>query len=411
MKQRIGMVLDVSRGFPPDIRVEKEARALIKTGFDVFLLARKADAGQLLRERLDYGIEVVRCELPKFKFYLHPVETFTSIYKVWLAAIEDFVSSFSPDVLHAHDFAIVPTVLRVAKRHNLPVVADLHENLPAAFAAWRAQTGIIQKTADRIARNYYLWRWHERRALPQCDRVIVVVPEATERLLSSYGIRNERIYVVSNTEDETTFNVSDFDRDIVERYEGSWSAIYIGGIGAHRGIDTAIRAAALVGQEIENFKLLIVGVQNDKERDTIIRMAEKVGAGKHTELVDWVPAGKVNSYIAASKVCLVPYNDFEHTNTTVPHKLFQYMIMKKATIVSSCAPLKRIVEDAKCGLVFKANDAEDLARCLVELYKEGPETVERYGENGYRAALGKYSWKHDSARLVNMYRQLLGLEG
>lgn len=401
------MVLDVSRGFPPDIRVEKEARALIKAGFDVLLLARKADAGQPLRERLGYGIEVVRCELPKFKFYLHPVETFTLIYKGWLAAIEDFVSSFSPDVLHAHDFAIVPTVLRVAKRHNLPVVGDLHENLPAAFVAYRAQRDIFRKSVDAIARNYYLWKMHEGKCLPRCSRIIVVVAEAAERLLNDYNISSEIIEVVSNTEDETTFNVSDFDKDIVERYEGSWSAIYIGGIGAHRGIDTAIRAAALVGQEIENFKLLIVGVQNDKQRNKIIRMAEKVGAGKHTELVDWVPAEKVNSYIAASKVCLVPYNDFEHTNTTVPHKLFQYMIMKRPTIVSSCAPLKRIVEDAKCGLVFKANDAEDLACCLVELYKEGTGLAKRYGENGYRAALGKYSWKHDSARLVNMYRQLL----
>jgi len=405
------MVLDVSRGFPPDIRVEKEARALIKAGFDVFLLARKADAGQPLREHLDYGIEVVRCELPKFKFYLHPVETFTLIYKGWLAAIEDFVSSFSPDVLHAHDFAIVPTVLRVAKRHNLPVVSDLHENLPAAFVAYRAQSDLFRKSVDAITRNYYLWKMHEGKCLPRCSRIIVVVPEAAERIANDYNIPGEIIEVVSNTEDETTFNVSDFDRDIIERYEGSWSAIYIGGIGAHRGIDTAIRAAALAGQKIANFKLLIVGVQNDKQRNKIIRMTEKAGAEEYVELVDWVPAGKVSGYIAASNVCLVPHNDFEHTHTTVPHKLFQYMIMKKATIVSSCAPLKRIVEDAKCGLVFKANDAEDLTRCLVELYKEGTEAAERYGENGYRAALGKYCWKHDSARLVNMYRKLLGLEG
>jgi hypothetical protein len=41
MKKKIGMILDVERPFPPDIRVEKEAKALINAGFEVSLLAKK----------------------------------------------------------------------------------------------------------------------------------------------------------------------------------------------------------------------------------------------------------------------------------------------------------------------------------------------------------------------------------
>ena len=38
-KKRIGMILE--KQFPPDIRVEKEAKALIKGGYEVYLLCCK----------------------------------------------------------------------------------------------------------------------------------------------------------------------------------------------------------------------------------------------------------------------------------------------------------------------------------------------------------------------------------
>ena len=49
-----------------------------------------------------------------------------------------------------------------------------------------------------------------------------------------------------------------------------------------------------------------------------------------------------------------PHEDFEHTQTTVPHKLFQYMMGRKTVLVSDCAPLKRIIGDNEAGYVFKA---------------------------------------------------------
>ncbi len=401
---RIGMVLNST--FPPDIRVEKEARSLIKAGFEVCLLAQKTNTKQATKEYLDYGLEVFRYEINKNNFFSRQYEKFTLVYKTWLKIIDNFVNAAHPDVLHAHDFRIVPTVLKIGKKYNLPVVADLHENMPAALIAYRSNLDSLQKLKLAIFNNYYVWRWHERHALRQCSRIIVVVLEASERLLNGYKIPHEKIQLVSNTEDETTFNVSYSDNEIIQRYQDTWTALYIGGIGFHRGIDTSIRAATLAGRNIPNFKLLIVGIQNDDQQKYFMKMAKEANASQYVELINWVPSYKVNSYIAASEVCLVPHNNFEHTNTTVPHKLFQYMMMKKPIIVSSCAPLKRIVEDAKCGLVFNANDSNDLAFCLAELYKNWNELSEKYGVNGYQAALGRYSWKNDSQSLVNMYNEL-----
>ena len=406
-KKKIGMILDAGKGFPPDIRVEKESRALIDAGFAVSLLAKRVRSNTPLRERLDYGLEVFRADIARQNILMRQVESVTLHNKAWSKAVEGFIETCKPDVLHVHDLPGVPDVLRISRRRQIPVVADLHENMPAAFVAYRSDQSSLKKIRSMLVHNYNVWRWREKRILRQCARIIVVVPEAAERLLHDYKLSSDNIVIVSNTEDESTFNVLDLDQEILESCRDHWIASYIGGIGPHRGMDTSIDAAVLAGEKIPSFKLMIVGITNEIMEQRIRKIAEKANAMKYLILVGWAPADKVSSYVAISKVCLVPHNDFEHTQTTVPHKLFQYMMSKKPVIVSSCKPLKRIVEKAGCGLVYKANDSEDLARCLIELYQGGNEMMQRLGEGGLVAATNTFSWKKDSMRLVEMYNDLL----
>lgn len=404
------MILSAAGGFPPDIRVEKEARSLVDAGFEVAVLAKRAHSDQPSKERLDYGLEIYRTDFVKPNFVMRQLESITLNNKKWSKAIETFIDTYKPDVLHVHDLPDVPAVLRISRKYKIPVIADLHENMPAAFVAYRSGKSVLEKILSVLVNNYYLWRWREKHALWKCSRIIVVVPEATDRLLRDYKIPSDKITIVSNTEDESTFDALKVDHCIVDSFRDQWIASYIGGIGPHRGIDTSIYAAALVGREIPNFKLVIVGFSSEAMKKKIIKLAEKANAMEYLELVSWVPADQISSYVAASQVCLVPHNDFEHTQTTVPHKLFQYMMSKKPVIVSNCKPLKRVVGEAGCGLVYKANDSKDMARCFIELYQGGSEKMQQYGEQGFAAATSVFSWKKDSARLVEMYNELLNTE-
>jgi glycosyltransferase involved in cell wall biosynthesis len=68
--------------------------------------------------------------------------------------------------------------------------------------------------------------------------------------------------------------------------------------------------------------------------------------------------------------------------------------------------LRRIVEDAQAGKVFRANDAQHLAKKLIEMFKN-PSELKRMGQKGHDAALGKYSWRHDAKRLLQAYDDIL----
>ena len=403
----IGMIYAEKHSFPPDIRVEKEIKSLCSTGHRITILAQRNPNNALpQQEKLGFeNAKIERVSLRKPSFY-EEIWRLIALQNInWIPQIAHFIEKYHPDIIHVHDFNILPTVLRVCRRFNLPVIADLHENMPAAKKAYRSNLRLFPKLISAIAFNYYLWRWHEARTLRHCEKVIVVVKEAAERLYK-YGIDESKIVVVSNTEDDTTFNPQPEKADpkILKKYRAFWVVNYIGGISPHRGLDTTIRALSKARNKISNLRLVIVGADNHS-RQQISNLAKRNNVDDIVEIVDWQPFEKMNSYIFSSQVCLVPHNDFEHTQTTVPHKLFQYMICAKPVIVSSCRPLARIVNETQSGLVFETNNSNDLAQKLVRIYRE-PEQSAEMGQNGYRAATGKYAWHHDAKRLNQMYHNL-----
>jgi len=290
----------------------------------------------------------------------------------------------------------------VAEPLGLPVVGDMHEMKTTEFRAAHSNLTWRSRIRHAVVHNANRWERYEAQILQRCARVIVVVPEAAERL-ARIGIPRTKIVVVSNTEDETTFQVEQPDPDILARYPGWWLASYVGGIGPHRGIDTAIQAVPLAAAEIPNLHLLIVGAQSEAQIRDLTALAEQAGVRERVEILGWQPASTVSSFIQASAVCLVPHHDSEHTQTTVPHKLFQYMMVGRPVVVSSVLPLKRIVEDTRAGLVFDAGDPASLARTWVRLYRD-PALHKRLGQNGWQAARGPYAWRHDAAQLVQLYR-------
>ena len=405
----IGMVLHTR--FPPDIRVEKEARSLIAAGHGVYLLTPPL-SGRPEREEID-GITVQRTtammstipvarELNSLKFYL----SFRN--DVWRKEIAKFVDDSKIDVLHIHDLPLVGTGITVARAKGIPIVADLHENYPAALQVWRGlNRGLKQKIVDDLFNGLDRWVAYEKRCVQEADRVIVVVDEAKERLLR-YGVPDEKVTVLMNVEDVDSFSNIELDPGILAQYKEQKRFIvsYVGGFGPHRGLDTAIKAISLARERVPSIKLLLIGAQKGDYSVVLQKIIKKFQVEDLVEITGWQPFEKVPSYIQASDVCLVPHHRSPHTDNTIPHKLFQYMLMGKPVIVSDCRPLKRIVEETQGGLVFQAGNAKDLANKIIALY-DSRELRERCGKQGRRYVFERYNWKQESRKLIALYQRLL----
>jgi glycosyltransferase involved in cell wall biosynthesis len=153
---------------------------------------------------------------------------------------------------------------------------------------------------------------------------------------------------------------------------------------------------------VPNIKLLLVGDRNEGYRRSLERLARELGCAELVDFAGWQPQEKVWSYIEASAVCLVPHARNPHTDTTIPNKIFQYMMRERPVIVSDCPPLKRIAEDSGGGLVFPYDDPAALARAIIELSADEGRRA-RMGAAGRRAVMERYNWETTSTPLVELY--------
>jgi len=394
----IGMVLHTF--YPPDIRVDKEMRMLSEAGHRLFLLCRGRE--QVGDEHREDGITVRYLCFPKnfafralnsARFYL----TFRSLF--WERECARFVRDFQLNALHVHDLPLVGSTYAVAKRFGLPVVADLHENYPEALQVWYGSS-LRKATLNSKER----WLRYEKDICLRVSRVLVVVEESKEYLIKR-GIPASKILVIPNVT-SPEFAQMPLDQRILGRYRDHFIISYIGGFGPHRGIDIAIRAMRPLKALVPSARLLLVGSGQEGYVKELYQLVEKMGVQDTVEFTGWRPFAEVPSYIQASDVCLVPHNPSEQTDASAPHKLFQYWMLGKPVIVSSCRSLQRIVSLAQGGLVFEAGNPQSLAQTIARLH-ENPSLRHVLGENGRQMVLsGEYSWQQTAARLNALYREL-----
>jgi len=401
---RICMVLESY--FPPDIRVEKEAKALISAGYEIYLLSL-GKKGMPERENIN-GINIIRIFPPQNFLGKAWRYSWFSIFfdnPLWKRCLQNVIKQYEIDIVHVHDLPLVKTAISVAKKFDIPVIADLHENYPEAVKAWRKRKmGLKSKILNAVNP---VWRWKrlEKSVLQRVDRVITVVDEAKEHYVNDCGIPPQKVTMVMNTEDLEEFDKLSVDKSLIKKYENNFVISYIGGFGPHRGIDTAIRSMPKILKEIPDAKLLLVGGMNSEYERYLKKLCKDLKVENIVEFTGWVDFSLVPSYIAASDICLVPHYASGHTNTTIPHKLFQYMAMRKPVIVTDCKPLKRIVEECKCGIVFPSGNHEKMAEAVIKLYKN-IDYARMLGENGRKAVETKYNWKNEAKKLIELYSNL-----
>ncbi len=400
---RICMVL-AGQDFPPDIRVEKEARCLKRAGHVVTILCEQRSSKNVEDEW--EGCRVVRLPRQRTKgarLVNNLIKGATLNDWWWKRFLTRVVAEDGKfDILHVHDLPMLGTVIEVAKRNDIKIVADLHENYPAAIKYYQEEMKWPKRLVMTMLVGAGRWQRFENRCLKAAQRVVVVVDEAKERLTRN-GINPQKVTVIENTEDVEYFQRFQVDQTIPDTYRNKFVLLYLGGFGGrHRGLDTLVRAMPKIVKAIPDALLLLVG--NGPIKPQLQRLAERIKVTEAIKYVDWVPFAQAPSYIASSAVCLVPHHSNPHTEATSPHKLYQYMLMGKPVLVSSCKPLRRVVEATGCGLVFEAGNPSSLADAVI--FMKNREVREHMGGFGKAAVLERFNWDITGKTLIEAYREI-----
>lgn len=379
--------------YPWDVRVEKIAQALRSDGHDVYILSANS-RGRKRSESLD-GIEIRRLPatpsrwlnaLVSIPFYLNPF---------WIHLGHRVVGRERIDLLIVRDLPLILVGLWLKRRFRIPLVLDMAEDYAAMYretldlGGWRAWVNLILK-------NPMLMALVERRTLRHVDHTFVVVEESAKRLQEQHGLPEARISVVSNT--PRLENFGPITLSPKRRPGSSLQLVYAGLVQEARGLEVLVEALRLLRSRGLQVSCRIVGDGPYLPRLTHLVSAKGVQAA--ITFIGWVAHAEVARHVDESDIGVIPHPKNDHTDTTVPNKLFDYMACGKPVLVSNAAPLERIVNSEHCGLAFTAGSAQSLADA-VETMDADPAAFEAMGRNGASAIRRRFHWAHDERVLLH----------
>ena len=379
--------------FPPDQRVENEAEALINAGFEVHLacFTRK----HLPERDMHHSVVIHRRKISSFYYKsLALLPEIKIAFRFWEPFLTQLIRQHVFEVLHIHDLPLAELGFRLKRKFGIKYILDLHENWPVL----QQISEHTQRFPGRFFFSFSAWLKYERQAVENADRVVTVVDEMKQRIVSM-GVDASKIEVVQNTinipEDlpftKHTANVQD---DII--------LFYGGGVTYHRGLQIVLKALAGLPSS-SRIKFHIVG--SGRYLPALKQLARDLSIENRIVFLGQKSQKELYVELAKSDIALIPHLKTNHTDHTIPHKLFQYMYYEKPIIATDCLPIQRIINETNAGVIYKHDDPVILTKVLQDIEKEKDMLKTQYSA-GKKWVLEKYNWQNDARKLIGLYKDL-----
>ncbi|NVJ45742.1 MAG: glycosyltransferase family 4 protein [Cytophagia bacterium] len=395
--------------YPNDIRVGKESSALIKAGYEVHLICLKRK-NEPTQETIN-GLIINRVPMAQSFFWRGIWDVLLVILNfhqpVFYRKLKQKMREERFGAIHVHDLPLAQTALKARKLYpETKVVLDFHENYPEALKVWfQWKVNPIIRFKNRLFFGYTKWLRYERKASDKSDHLIVVVDEMKERIQQVQNINTSKISVITNSESIDFLNQK-IHENVYARKPRDFILAYTGNVGPHRGVDTIIKALSHL-RDYPHIKLEITGKLSDDSHAWLSKLIKENQVENQVKINGYQPFEKFYSYMALADVNLIPHNRNGHTDNTIPHKLYQGMLVGKPVLVSDAPPLKRVVKELNSGLVFEAGNDKDCAEKVRMLYSNS-ELFDTLGKNGFNNTTSNgFNWESEGQKLCKLYDEIL----
>lgn len=404
----VGIVLRGS--YPRDVRADKEARALQRTGHRATLL-RLDDGEGSDDSRYDDGITIRRFDRrAEYGVGARAVKTAsfaaTFVDHIWRDALESFVRETGVEALHVHGLPLVKTARLVADDHDLVLVADLHENYPETVRRSRRRMALPRKSVRRTVAPISRLERLERACVRDADRVLASTCEGRRHYVENCGADADRVAVVSNTVDRSRFDRRVRDaRDVLERSREEFVVTHVDPADSNYGSKTAIDAMPALLERVPEARLVLASATDGCPDGELRQRAARSSAAGRITFLDGFDSVDAPGLLADSDAGIVLPPADERTRTTIPHELFEHMAARTPPVVTDIGMLGRVVDETEAGRVVPDCDIDALADALGELGTR-PERRDRRGTNARDAVDALYNWSVDGRVLADVYDEL-----
>ncbi|GBC98805.1 D-inositol 3-phosphate glycosyltransferase [bacterium HR17] len=334
------------------------------------------------------------------------------------------IARWHPPIVYArqHWQGLLPP--SVAQRHGVPYIAEFnglrHRGVLARYP--RSLKGYLIRRLER-----WCVQWSTAVVVPSMSLARRIAQLAGDRAeiynltaLAPHGtlrVPNHAlpVFVIPNGIDPEIFRPipqEDARRQLGLPTDGLYVA-YTGSLHHWQGVDVLLHAFTRLVTRYPHCRLLIVGGQDEPNKDVYRQLAHALGILSHTTFVPFVPYEHSALYIAAADVCVAPYvaSYCEHGGGS-PLKLYAYLSCGRPVVLSDLGEFvdADVVRNNQAGLLVPPGDPEALAKALATLLSE-PALRDEMGRRGREAILNGYTWDHNAQRIEQTLEWAMSLKG
>jgi len=384
MRKNVCMI--VQHFYPADVRVRKEAAALVSRGHRVSVIAL-GDLGEKNQEVVD-GVEVYRIFLSKkragpTRYIVEYIVFF--LYCFYKLNILELKQKF--DVVHINtlpDFLVFAAIIQKMKKEK--IVLDMHEIMPEFFMS---KFGVSAK--HPVVR---LLLFLEKISLKFADHVITI-NEPIKRIFQSRAIPDRPITVVMNTMDSASVATNFEKRD-----HSTFNCVYHGTITDIYGLDAALQGFAKANKKISNLLFHVFG--DGPDVPYLKRLVGELGVEDKVIFHGKVPHGMMIDALSRMDVGILATRKDIFLDLSFSNKLAEYVQLKIPVIASDLAATKYYFSGEDI-LFFEAGNTDDLCR-KIEIAYTNRERISVMAENAYERCRA-INWDIMAARYIEVIEQ------
>lgn len=213
------------------------------------------------------------------------------------------------------------------------------------------------------------------------------------------GARKDKLQVVHDGADERVFTVDGHTPG--DGSAGRFTLICHGTVEERYGLDTVIRAVALLRPELPGLRFEIIG--QGSYLPTLEELTRELGVEESIYFSrQFVSVPVLVGAIAAADVGVVAMKRDAFRDITLCGKLFDFISMGKPVIASRTRSVEEYFDDS-CLRLFTSDDSVDLAGAIRDLHAD-PELRREMAERA-AAANEPYRWPHGRRRYLEIIEQ------
>ena len=391
-RNRILMLLE-NNPYPSDIRVRREALALVEAGYKVTVIAPRGEDEP--RQAYVDGVQVYRFPAPPeaegFLGYLWEYGA-SLIASFWLSMVVLIKEGF--DVIHAHNppdmfFFIGGFYKLFGKRF----VFDHHDVSPEMY--FERFRGGGNRTV------YKVLLWMEKMTFRTANHVISTNESHRRIALERGNVDSARITIVRNGPSDRMLAPANPDPNLQK--EGKVLFGYVGVLGVQDGLDYLLRALNHLHKDLgrTDFHCYILG--DGGERKNLEAMTASLGLADHVTFTGWVNLEDLIRYMATVDIGVDPDPSNAYNDNCTMIKMTEYMAFGLPIVAFDLPEHRHTAADA--ALYVPDNDEKGFACALEEL-------MDNEGRRKEMGAFGKHrsetlmSWKHSVPNLLEAYEKV-----